>query len=101
MAECSVPPSSPTPATPRTVVREAPLSMGFPKPEYWSGLPFPSPGHLSHPGIELVSPMSSALAGGFFTTEPPRNTHLGRARSATFLHCSLTVLLFKNTDYKL
>ena len=45
--------------------------MGFPKQEYWSGLPFPPPGHLPDPGIELVSPESPELAGGFFTTEPP------------------------------
>ena len=45
----------------------APLSMGFPRPEYWSGLPFPSPGDLSDPRLEAASP---ALAGGFFTTEP-------------------------------
>ena len=55
-------------ATPRTVAYQAPLSMGFPKQEYWSGLPFPSPRDLPDPGIE---PMSPALAGGFFTTEPP------------------------------
>ena len=42
--------------------------MGFPRQESWSGLPFPSPGDLPDPGIE---PMSPALAGGFFTTEPP------------------------------
>ena len=48
---------------------QAPLSMGFPRQEYWSGLPFPSPGDLPDPGVE---PMSPALAGGFFTTEPPR-----------------------------
>ena len=47
---------------------QAPLSMGFPRLEYWSGLPFLSPGDLSNPGIKPVSP---ALAGGFFTTEPP------------------------------
>ena len=47
---------------------QAPLSMGFPRQEYWSGLPFPSPGDLPDPGIE---PLSLALAGGFFTTEPP------------------------------
>ena len=47
---------------------QAPLSMGFPRQEYWSGLPSPSPGDLPHPGIE---PASSALAGRFFTTEPP------------------------------
>ena len=44
------------------------MSMGFPKQEYWSGLPFPSPGDLPDPGIE---PRSPAWAGGFFTTEPP------------------------------
>ena len=45
-----------------------PLSMGFPRQEYWSRLPFASPGDLPDPGIE---PMSPALEGGFFTTEPP------------------------------
>jgi len=39
--------------------------MGFPRQEYWSGLPFPSPGDIPDPGIEPTSP---ALAGGFFTT---------------------------------
>ena len=47
---------------------QAPLSMRFPRQEHWSGLPFPSPGDLPDPGIELGSP---ALAGRFFTTEPP------------------------------
>ena len=42
--------------------------MDFSRQEYWSGLPFPSPGDLPDPGIEPVSPMSPALAGGFFTT---------------------------------
>ena len=45
-----------------------PLSMGFPRQEYWSGFPFPSPGDLPNPGIE---PGSHTLAGRFFTTEPP------------------------------
>ena len=49
-----------TPATPWTVARQAPLSLGFPRQEHWSGLPFPLPGDLPHPGMELVSP---ALAG--------------------------------------
>ena len=48
------------------------LSMGFPRPENWSGLPFPSPGDLLHPGIETASSESSALADGLFTTESPR-----------------------------
>ena len=43
--------------------------MGFPKKEYWSGLPFPAPGDLPKPGIEPTSP---ALADRFFTTEPPQ-----------------------------
>ena len=54
--------------TPWTIASQAPLSMGFPRGEYWSGLPFPSPGDFPDPGLE---PMSPALAGGFFTTESP------------------------------
>ena len=54
--------------TPWTVARQAPLSMGFPRQEYWSVLPFSSPGALSGPGIE---PTVSCLAGRFFTNEPP------------------------------
>ena len=53
-------------ATPWTVACQAPLSLGFPRQEYWSGLPFSSPGDLSDPGMEPVSP---ALQG-FFTAEP-------------------------------
>ena len=55
-------------ANPWTVAHWAPLSMEFSRQKYWSGIPFPSPGDLPDPGIELVSP---ALAGEFFTTEPP------------------------------
>ena len=43
----------------------------FSRQEYWSGLPFPPPGDLPDPGIEPESPVSSALPGRFFTTEPP------------------------------
>ena len=50
-----------------TVACQAPLSVGFSRQEYWSGLPFPSPGDLPDPGMELVSFMSLALAGRFFT----------------------------------
>ena len=49
------------------------LSMRFPRQEHWNGLPFPSPGDLPHPRIK---PKSSALVGGFFTTEPPGNPYL-------------------------
>ena len=55
-------------ATPWTVALQSPLSMGFPRQEHWSGLPFPSPGDLPDPGIKTASP---ELADGFFTTEPP------------------------------
>ena len=58
--------------TSRTAVHRAPLSMGFSRQEYWSGLPLPSPRDLPNPGIKLRSP---ALAGGFFTTEPPGKPH--------------------------
>ena len=58
-------------ATPWTASCMAPLSMGFSRQEYWNGLPFPSPEDLLYPGIIPLSPMSPALAGRFFTTEPP------------------------------
>ena len=44
------------------------LPLGFPRQEYWNGLPYPPSGDLPNPGIE---PLSAALAGGFFTAEPP------------------------------
>ena len=53
--------------TPWTVAHQSPLSMGFSRQEYWSRLPFPSPGDLLNPGIEPVSPISAALADRFFT----------------------------------
>ena len=55
-------------ATLRTIASQAPLSMGFSRREYWSGLPCPSPRDLPNPGTK---PVSLALAGGFFTTELP------------------------------
>ena len=77
--------------------------MGFPRQEYWDGLPFPSPEYLPNPGIE---PMSPALAGGFFTTEPPGKPHWHQYHStllseSNFLHSSsfigalLTIVKFK------
>ena len=61
---CSVPQSCPTVCHPLDCARQAPLFMGFPRQEYWSGLPFPSPGDLPEP-TSLVSP---ALPDTFFTT---------------------------------
>ena len=65
--------------TPGTADCRAPLSMEYPRQEYWSGLPFPSPGDLSNTEIELRSP---ALAGRFCTTEVP----------GTYVHGSLLKL---------
>ena len=61
--------------TPWTVARQAPLSMGFPRQEDWSGVPFTTPGDLLNPGIEPESLVPPALAGRFFTTVPPRKPH--------------------------
>ena len=55
-------------ATPWTLACQAPLSLGFSRQEYWSGLPFPTPGDLPDPGIELKTFKSPVLVGGFFTT---------------------------------
>ena len=54
--------------TPLTVTHQAPLSIEFSRQEYWSGLPFPSPGDLPDSGIESAPFASPAVAGGFFTT---------------------------------
>ena len=53
------------------MARQAPLSMGFSRQEFWSGLPFPPPRDLLDPGIESGFPVSPELAGEFFTTDPP------------------------------
>ena len=57
--------------------------MGFPRQEYWSGLAFLSPGDLSDPGIELLSP---TLAGRFFTTEPPGKPFISTSRNQYCRH---------------
>ena len=66
--------------TPWTVAGQAPLSMGLSRQEYWSGLPFPSPEDLPDSEIELTSPISPALAGGFFTTSTTREAQSGALR---------------------
>ena len=63
---CSVMSDSLT--TPWAVAHQAPLSMGFSRQKYWSGLPFPPPGDPPNP---VTKPVSPVLAGGFFTTELP------------------------------
>ena len=67
-SENEVAQSCPTFATPWTVAHQAPLSMGFSRQEYWSGLPFPSPGDRPNPEVKSMSLTSPALAAGFFTT---------------------------------
>ncbi|XDA75933.1 hypothetical protein R6Z07F_006097 [Ovis aries] len=61
--------------------------MGFPRQEYWSELPFPSPGDLPDPGIEPTFP---ALAGEFFTAEPPGKTKEGIHRRRDILPSSVS-----------
>ena len=63
-------------ATPWIVAHQAPLSMGFPRQEFWSGLPFPPPGDFPDPGIEPGSP---ALAGRLFTAKPFQKPHVPSA----------------------
>ena len=76
-----------------TVARQAPLSMGFLRQEYWRGLPFPPPGDLPDPGIE---PVSTALAGEFFTTEPPgKPNHQDPIHHLAFTTASLGTWLSK------
>ena len=55
-------------STPWTAALQAPLYKGFSRQEYWSGLPWPPPGHLPNPLVKPVSLMYPAFAGGFFTT---------------------------------
>ena len=68
---CAITKSCPTLCNPMDCTCQAPLSMGFSRQEYWSGLSFPPPEDLLDPWIEPTSPVSPALAGRFFTAEPP------------------------------
>ena len=67
-------------ATPWTIARQVPLSMGFPGQECWSGLPFPPQGVLPDPEVEPASP---ALTGGFFTTDAPGNFFTASVKNDT------------------
>ena len=62
-------------AIPWIVDFQASLSMELSRQEYWSGLPFPTPGDLLDPGIKLMSLVFPALAGGFFTTGATREAY--------------------------
>ena len=72
-----------------SAVHQAPLSMGFSRQEYWSGQTFPSLGNLSDPGIEPVSLMSPALAGGFFTISATWEASVSQRESRSVVSNSL------------
>ena len=72
--------------TPWTVAHQAPPSIGFSRQEYWSGLPFPSPGDLPYPGIEPRSPALWADAGRCFNLWATREAHCW-VRIITNLFC--------------
>ena len=62
--------------TPWTIARQAPVSMGCPRQEYRSGLPFPSPRDLPDPGFKPASPVALILAGRLFITEPQNSNNI-------------------------
>ena len=76
MCACSVTQLCPTLCSPWTVAQQAPLSMEFSRQEYWSRLSFLTPGDLPNPGTGSLSLGFPALAGRFFTTEPPGKPHI-------------------------
>ena len=82
--------------TPWTVACHVPLSMECSKQQNWSGLPFPTPGDLPDSGIEHTSPMSPALAGRFFTTEPPGKTK--KDLSSVQFSCSVVSNSFRSHE---
>ena len=87
-----VPKSYLTFATPWSVAHQAPLSLEFSRQEYWSGLPFPSPGDLLDPGIE---PQSPTLQADSLLSEPPGNPFIAPSTThvcACVLHIPITVL---------
>ena len=81
-------------STPWTVACQAPLSIGFSRQEYWSGLPCLPPGDLPSPGIEPASLTSPALARGFFTTSATRKPSL-RILLRAYIHFPFS---FPNTS---
>ena len=89
--------------TPRTVARQAPLSMEFSRQEYWAGLPFTPPEDLPNPGIEPASPESPASTGKFFTTKPPGKPSLvSKTSNKTMMYFFFTFSEFRKVtvDFK-
>ena len=87
-------------STPRTVAYQAPLSMGFSRQKYWSGLPFPSPGDLPNPGIKSRSPTLQADA---LTSEPPEKGNAKECSNyctiALISHTSKVMLKFSKPGF--
>ena len=82
--------------TPWTVAPQAPLSMGFFRLKYWSGLSFPPPGELPYPGIEPASPVSPALQADSLPTEPPgKPSDLSHAYLSQMYHYHSIILRTK------
>ena len=86
-------------ATLSTAAHQAPVSMGFSKQEYWSGLPCPPPGDLLDPGIELESLMSPALAGRFFTTSATWEALMMFRTGPSVLQRKCSLVFFKSWLY--
>ena len=77
-----------------TIARQAPLFMGLPRQEHWSGLSFPSPGDLPNPEIQPVSLASPVLAGRFFNTAPPGKEYMDILLCKNSLNCALKTFAF-------
>ena len=73
-------------ATPWTVAFQAPLSMRYPRQEYWSGLSYPPPRDLPNPGIKPASLVSPALAGRFFTSSATKEALYICVYTHTYIH---------------
>ena len=84
--------------TPCTVARQTPLSMSFPRQEYWNGLLFPSSGDLPIPGIEAMSP---ALAGTFFTAESPGKLNMDPTVYIIMHKMLSSVYILNHSSFKL
>ena len=67
---------------------------GIIQEEYWSGLPFPCPGGLPDPGVEPTSPASPALAGRFFTSEPPGKPKINKYWGYTYLYLLIYIYIY-------
>ena len=83
--------------TPWTIAHQVPLSIGFPCQEYWSELPFTSPGDLPDPGAEPVSP---ALSGRFSTTEPPGKPNIRLVYSEITGRCHLAKFTYESKHHR-